>query len=336
MRVAVRRPVARRVFAGTISLAGAIALASGLPAPPALAGSTPPPTRPVAAGIGVRLDTVPQNERSDSVDRSYIVRYMRIGTSMRAVITVSNTTKSTQRISVYPGAAVVRHGNFTFLNGAAPSDLTTWTRLSTGQLVLKPDTQAPVTVTVTVPKDAYRGQRYAVIWAQVASGKGQITEVSRVGIRMYISVGPGGPPPPGFVIESMTAQRNASGTPMVVARVRNTGGTALGVTGTLRLTHGPGGTAVGPLPLAGDPTVGVGAAVPMEVILGRQVPLGPWLAVLTLTTGFLHRTARARLTFPLAQAGNPVPWPLVAGLALAVVLLAIGGYLVVRNRRRAT
>ena len=107
----------------------------------------------------------------------------------------------------------------------------------------------------------------------------------------------------------MTAQRNASGAPMVVARVRNTGGTALGVTGALRLTHGPGGTAVGPLPLAGDATVGVGAAVPMEAILGRQVPLGPWLSVLTLTTGFLHRTVRARLTFPPVPA-NSVPWPL--------------------------
>ncbi len=152
---------------------------------------------------------------------------------------------------------------------------------------------------------------------------------------MYISVGPGGPPPPGFVIESMTAQRNASGTPMVVARVRNTGGTALGVTGALRLIHGPAGATIGPLPLTGDPTVGVGAAVPMEVIFGRQVPLGPWLSVLTLTAGFLHRTARARLTFPPVPA-NSVPWPLIAGLALAVVLLAIGGYLVVRNRRRAT
>jgi LPXTG-motif cell wall-anchored protein len=336
MRLAVRRPGARRVLVGTITLAGAIALASGLTAPPALAGSTPPPTRPVAAGIGVRLDTVPQNERSDSVDRSYIVRYMRIGTSMRAVITVSNTTKSTQRISVYPAAAVVRHGIFTFLNGAAHNDLTTWTRLSTGQLLLKPDTQAPVTVTVAVPANAYRGQRYAVIWAQVISSKGQITEVSRVGIRMYISVGPGGPPPPGFVIESMTAQRNAGGAPMVVARVRNTGGIALGVTGTLRLTHGPGGTTVGPLPLTDDATVGVGAAVPMEVILSRQVPLGPWMSVLSLNAGFQHRTVRVSLTFPPPQAGNSVPWPLIAGIALAVVLLAIGGYLVVRNRRRAT
>lgn len=335
MRAAVRRPVARRVFAATISLAGAIALASGLPAPPALAGSPPAPARPVAAGIGVRLDTVPQNERSDSVDRSYIVRYMRIGTSVRAVITVSNTTKSTQRISVYPAAAVVRHGIFTFLNGAAPNDLTTWTRLSTGQLVLKPDTQAPVTVTVTIPKDAYRGQRYAVIWAQVTSSKGQITEVSRVGIRMYISVGSGGPPPPGFVIESMTAQRNTSGTPMVVARVRNTGGTAMQVSGNLMLSHGPAGTALGPLPLAAAATVGVGAAALVDVLVGRQVPLGPWTSVLTVKSGFLQRIARATLTFPPVPASS-VPWPLIAGLALAVILLAIGGYLVVRNRRRAT
>jgi LPXTG-motif cell wall-anchored protein len=57
--------------------------------------------------------------------------------------------------------------------------------------------------------------------------------------------------------------------------------------------------------------------------------------VLTLKAGFLQRIARATLTFPPVPASS-VPWPLIAGLALAVILLAIGGYLVVRNRRRAT
>jgi hypothetical protein len=333
MRIAVRRPVARRVPAGTIALAGAIALASGLAAPSALAGSTPPARRAASGGIGVRLDTVPKNQAPNSLGRSYIVRHMPIGTSLRAVITVSNTTKSTQRISVYPGAAAIRHGTFTFLAGAAANDLTTWTRLSTGLLVLKPDTQKPVTVTVRVPGNAYRGQRYAVIWAQVSSGKGQIIEVSRVGIRMYISVGPGGPAPPGFVIESMTAQRTTGGAPMVVVRVRNTGGVPMEASGSLRLLHGPGGTSVGPISTGA--IMGVGTAAVVDVMVDRQIPLGPWMSVLSLKADFLQRSARARLTFPAVPVGSSVPWLLIAGIALAVILLAIGAYLVIRNRRSA-
>lgn len=338
MRAAGLRRAAGRVLAGTGSLAGAIALASVLPAGAARAGATPPPPQAAAGSIGVRLDTAPGNQRAASPDSAYIIRYMPIGTSARAIITVSNTTKATQRVSVYAGAASMRGGAFTFGAGPAPNELTTWTKLSTGLLVLNAHTQKPVTVTIRVPGNASRGQRYAVIWAQASSGqRHQITMVSRVGIRMYISVGAGGPPPPGFTIESMTAQLSTTGAKMIVARVRNTGGTAVGVSGTLKLTHGPGGVTAGPLPLTQVATIGAGHVGLVDVVINRGFPRGPWTSVLTLKAGLLQRTARARLTFPAApSASSPAPWPAITATALALVLLAAAGYLMMRKRRRTT
>ena len=71
-----------------------------------------------------------------------------------------------------------------------------------------------------------------------ATGDG-ITQVNRVGIRLYLSIGPGGPPAANFTIGSVTAKRTRDGHPMVLATVHNTGGRALDMNGTLRLREGP-------------------------------------------------------------------------------------------------
>jgi hypothetical protein len=69
-----------------------------------------------------------------------------------------------------------------------------------------------------------------VVWAEARStpsAGGGITQVSRVGIRVYLSVGPGGPPAADFTIDSLTARRSPDGRPVVLASVHNTGGRAL-------------------------------------------------------------------------------------------------------------
>ncbi len=115
-------------------------------------------------------------------------------------------------------------------------------------------------VTIRVPRDASPGERYAVIWAQESS-RGQnsqhfaILEVNRVGVRIYLDVGPGGPPPTRFVITSVTGGRSPSGLPEVIAHVRDTGARAIDLFGVLRLADGPGGS-VGravPVPVGADP-----------------------------------------------------------------------------------
>jgi hypothetical protein len=60
-------------------------------------------------------------------------------------------------------------------------------------------TAATVTATVDVPKDAPSGNDNGVIWAeQDSKGAGNVNLVSRVGLRMYPNIGPGGAPAPGF------------------------------------------------------------------------------------------------------------------------------------------
>lgn len=114
-------------------------------------------------------------------------------------------------------------------------------------------------MTIAVPRDASPGERYGAVWAEAratpVAGQG-ITEINRVGMRMYLSVGPGGPPAAGFRIQSLVAARASDGRPLVRAQVHNTGGRALDMSGTLRLLQGPGGLAAGPFPARTGTTLG--------------------------------------------------------------------------------
>lgn len=73
---------------------------------------------------------------------------------------------------------------------------------------------AAVKVTMRVPRNAVGGERYGAAWAQVASkGKGTIKTVHRVGVCVYLSVGPGGEPPSDFTIDKITPGRTDKGLP---------------------------------------------------------------------------------------------------------------------------
>ena len=172
-----------------------------------------------------------------------------------------------------------------------------------------------------------------------------MTQVNRVGIRIYLSVGPGGEPASDFAVSSLTAKRDPDGTPIVTAQVRNTGGRALDLAGELRLAEGPGGLSGGPFPAELGTTLGVGNAAPVTILLDKQLPNGPWQANLVLKSGLLERSATAEITFPDAgRKGKAVPLRsgdrsgpglLLAGLA-ALLLLALLAFLLRRRRRAGT
>ena len=199
-----------------------------------------------------------------------------------------------------------------------------------------------VNVTIDVPDDATEGEQYAVLWAQTSSGAdgGGITQVSRVGIRVYLSVGPGGAPASAFDIETFTAERNAAGTPVVEATVRNTGGRALDLRGSLMLTDGPAGLTAGPYPVSLGTTLAIGDEEPVRVELDTRLPAGPWEAHLTLTSGLLTEKAHATLTFPASGTGPTVPaaagqspwWWVAVGL-MVLALLVLVWWLLRRGRR---
>jgi hypothetical protein len=252
-------------------------------------------------GIGIRIVDVPANSRNDPLARSYIVNRLAPGKSIRRRVEIGNTTPSTAAVAVYAAAASIRQGRFAFAPSHSRNELSSWTSVSRQVVRLTPGTKAFDTVTIRVPKDASSGERYAVIWAEVSapgSATGGVTLVNRVGIRMYLSIGPGGAPPSNFVIGALTAKRSASGEPLVVARIHNRGKRTLDISGSLTLSAGPGGVRAGPFSVKLGAPLSPGDSKPVTVRLDKRLPRGPWRAQIRLRSRLIQRVAVATITFP--------------------------------------
>jgi len=148
---------------------------------------------------------------------------------------------------------------------------------------------------------------------------------------MYLSVGAGGPPAPGFSIGSLTAERSTDGQPMVVASVHNTGGRVLEMNGTLDLSAGPAAQSARPFPANLGTSLAIGATEPVTIMLDRRLPDGPWHALVTLRSGLLEHSASGAIDFPAIGKQGP-PYIIIAGL-LTVLIMLIAGLLVYRRRR---
>jgi hypothetical protein len=314
-----------------------------MPAAAASAAASAPGRAPSAGGIELRLVDVPVIARNDPRARIYIVDHLAPGTVIHRRIELTNTTISTAHVVLYPAAATVAHGAFLGAAGHTANDLSTWTSVRPGASAVPAGGRLMATVTIAVPPDAAAGEQYGVVWAETraAPGAGGLTQVSRVGIRIYLSVGPGGPPAADFAIESLTAKRSPEGQPMVLATVHNTGGRTLDIGGNLRLLAGPGGVTAGPFPATLDTTLTRGATEPVTITLDRQLPAGPWDARITLHSGLVERDARATITFPETGASPAVQaspvrrgWLIPALIAAAVgVVLGLATWLGTRGRR---
>ncbi|MFF5262200.1 hypothetical protein ACFY4C_24960 [Actinomadura viridis] len=119
--------------------------------------------------------------------------------------------------------------------------------------------------------------------------------------------------------------------------MRNTGGRALVISGSLSLSDGPGGLRAGPYPADLGVTLLPGGRAPVTVALDQRLPNGPWKARLTLRSGMVERKVSATLTFPASGTGDPVTpasatW-LYALLAVAAAVLLAGPAFLLRRRR---
>jgi hypothetical protein len=290
--------------------------------------------------IGLRLVDVPVSERNDPRAQIYIVDHVAPRTVIHRRIEVSNTTASTAHVVLYPAAATISKGSFLGSVGHTPNDLSTWTSVLPRSSDVPAGGRLTATVTIAVPNDAAPGEQYGVVWAEVRSAPiagGGVTQVNRVGIRLYLSVGPGGAPAANFTIDSLTAERSPDGRPMVLATVHNTGGRALDMSGTLELLSGPGGLRAGPFPATLGITMAIGRTEPVTFVLDKQLPAGPWDARITLHSGLIVRSARATITFPDTGVAPAVsttrPGWLYPIIGLFVLLLLGIAVLVVARRR---
>jgi hypothetical protein len=350
----VRCPLAGRVRAGApgrfiagtrrvvLATVATVALTAVIGAPVSVSTAAQVSIVPVARGgaepagsIGVQLLDVPLSAYADPRARLYIIDHLHPGKTIHRRIEISNTTDSSMHVVIYPAAAAISQGAFVGAAARTPNELSTWTSVLPGASNIPSGGHAIATVTIAVPRDAPPGEQYGVVWAETRSAPpagGGITRVSRVGIRLYLSIGPGGAPASNFTIESLTGQRSSDGQPMVVASVHNTGGRALDMSGTLQLSSGPGGLSAGPFAANLGTTLAIGATEPITTMLDKQIPDGPWHALLTLRSGLLEHSARATITFPTTGTSSSpyLTYLVIAGL----VLLLLVGVLAARLRRR--
>lgn len=288
--------------------------------------------------VGIRLLQAPASEAGDPRARLYIIDHLAPGTVVHREFQVSNLGNGPLHVTVYPAAATIGQGGFQFAAGHTQNEMTSWVRISQTTVNLAPDSAATLTATIAVPHDAPSGSQYGVIWAeQDTTGSGNVLLVSRVGIRLYLSIGSGGAPAPSFTVGTPTVSHTSGGSPIVHVPVQNTGGVALDVRGTLQLTGGPGGLQDGPFPAASVDTLAPGQAYPATFALSSKIPAGPWQATFTFTSGLITKTEKVTLNLgggaPVTAAHTSFPVvPVVAGIA-AVILLAVVVLIVRRVRR---
>jgi hypothetical protein len=303
------------------------------------------PTEPAPVGsVGIRLLEAPVSLQDDPRAMAYIIDNLPPGTTITRRIEVSNGSNQEQPVTLYPAAASIGadDGGFEVGDDRAVNELTTWMSVTPTDLTLAPNSAAEAVVTIAVPPDAPEGEQYAVVWAQTAgapSGTG-IQNVSRVGIRTYLSVGPGNGPAADLSIDGVTAARSDDGAPQVVANITNTGGRALDPSGTVELSGGPGGISSTPVKGSGG-SIAPGQSGIVTFTLDPALPAGPWQAAVTVTSGLVNKTSNVELTFPdqgsvaaqgsSSESGTPVwVWAVVA---LGIIAVAAAVLIVIRRRK---
>jgi hypothetical protein len=334
-----RRSISAVMLALAASILSALGPAAGAATP---ARSSAGPNSP--GSFGVRLVDVAASEAGNPRALHYIVDYLSVGSVIHRQILIVNDEPHKASFSVYPDAAQIVDGVFLGGTGATRSELTNWISVQHPTVTLAAWKSAPDKITIRVPRGATRGEHYGVIWVQQAARPSNksgfvLTEVSRVGVRVYLAVGRGGAPPTSFGIASIAARRTASGQPYIVARVRNTGGRAIDLNGSVRLANGPGDSSSGPFYGQKIVTLAPGQSWNVTFPLPESQPAGSWRATVTLVSGLTVVTGTATVRIAAvaaAQAGlSRMPWMRIAlGALVLMLVLALVAGLYVRGRRR--
>jgi hypothetical protein len=276
--------------------------AAGISIPAAAVASTTLTTNPNPPRFGTRLVDVPVSEAHNPRGLRYIIDFLHPGMVIRRRIMVISQEPRSATFTVYPDAAGIKKGYFIGDAGHTRNELTTWIKVQHSRVTLGAGKSVMDLVTIKVPRAATRGEHYGVIWVQqtakVNSAHGvAVKEISRVGIRIYLAIGRGGAPATKFAITSVSGHKSPKGRLFLTAMVRNTGGRAVDLSGTVRLTSGPGGTSAGPFSLQRVITLAPGQSGPITFEPPRTLPSGPWQASIKLVSGLTVERAAAAISF---------------------------------------
>lgn len=310
-----------------------ILLAGALVAPASrVSAQTAPPHKD--SGLGIQLLEAPVSERDDPRARVYVIDHVRAGTSFTRKLGITNDTPNPLHTELYVAPAAIDGGSFIVGKRTDKGELAKWGSIDPTSADLKARETKDVTLRIAVPNGTADGEYYggAVVEAPPQGG-GPIKVAPRVAIRIYLSVGTGAAPKSDFRVSTLRASRAADGTATVTATVKNTGARALDMSGQLVLDNGPAGLKAGPFAAQLGTTLGIGDTEPVNVVLDKKIPNGPWHAKLTLRSGTVQHAVTATISFPDAGGkarvfeARPVKgktfWGLLALLLLVAVLLAL-------------
>ncbi|MFK4243019.1 hypothetical protein ACI2KV_09050 [Micromonospora chokoriensis] len=292
------------------------------------------------AAISIRMLDIPASRVQDPRAQVYIVDHLRPGTTINRRVEVLNSSGVSQEIDFYSGAASVENNAFTVPEGRTGNELSGWIRLKTATMVLDPGERRPVEVEIAVPRKASKGERYAAIWAQVTSAKertGNVTQIHRVGIRVYLDVGPGGEPPTDFRIDGLAAEPGIGEFPVVTATVTNTGQRALDMTGTLSLSKQA--VRAGPFKVTNGVTILPDQSGQVRIEVNQALPAGTWDVQAKLASGIVERTATGTISLPVAApmtvatSAGPSWLVYTVGAIAVLALVTLGGWYLVRRQR---
>ncbi|MEV4755699.1 hypothetical protein AB0J86_11390 [Micromonospora sp. NPDC049559] len=293
----------------------------------------------------MQLLEAPVNRRNDPRAQRSIVDHLPPGTTINRRVLVKNESGRPLKVDLYPEAATIDHGAFQYGGEQADNELTSWISLDRRTVELPPQSETRARVTIQVPMTAPAGERYGVVWAAVATGtdpSASVHKVHRVGVRVYLDIGPGGEPRSDFTIGDIVPSRDVQGVPSVSIGVRNTGGRALDMTGSVNLSDGPAGMRAGPFQVASGTTLAPGQAGQVLARLPAEISNGPWKIEINLRSGTVTRSVTATISFPdPGKLGKPGRLSRLTGLwgiigtSLGIGLVVIVGLvLVIRSRGR--
>jgi hypothetical protein len=124
----------------------------------------------------------------------------------------------------------------------------------------------------------------------------------------------------------LTGSRAAYGVPVITARVKNTGGRALDLTGKLTLSDGPGGLSAGPFNVKAG-TLGPGRTTVATTTLDPRLPGGVWTARLNLASGLVKRETSGQITIGTPQHdGHTQNAMLTVGSLVSVAAALLAAY----------
>lgn len=257
------------------------------------------PREGLPPGIGIRLLDVPVDRADDPRSNLYVVDHTLPGGGVSRRVLVSNGTDEPLPVEMIAVESRIEDG---WVSGTDPSDnpasISSWVEMSPSSFTLAPQSTTEVDVQISVPAGTPPGERYGSIIAQPPATEGENVDlVSRVGVRVYLSVG-GDEPETDFQIDTLTASRTEEGEPSVDVGVLNTGGRAIDVSGELELEDESGTVTAGPFSTALPRTLAPQSRGQVTVPLPESLASGPWKVTATMRSGLVERVAETTITFP--------------------------------------